>query len=115
MDQLLGSLQSLVVRLSQIADLLWPLGHPKDVVVGLLNDTVGLLLRVWFDFILSTVDFETHGDFTRSATVQLLEPKLQLVADAALVLMVMWASFRIMWGHGLFTQYTARILLPRLL
>lgn len=115
MGQPLGNLQSLLVQLTQIADVLWPLGHPKDVVVGLLNNTVGLLLKVWFGFILSTVDFETGGDFTRAATVQLLEPKVQLVADAALVLVVMWAAFRIMWGHGLFTQYTARILLPRLL
>jgi hypothetical protein len=31
------------------------------------------------------------------------------------VLIAMWGSFRIMWGHGLRSQYTARILLPRLL
>jgi len=115
MDQLLGAIQSLLVRVTELANVLWPLGHPKEVVVALLNDTVGLLLKVWFDFILSTVDFETGGDFTGNSTIQLLEPKVQLVADAALVLVVMWASFRIMWGHGLFSQYTARILLPRLL
>ena len=114
MDQLPGLIQNLLLALTRLADLLWPLQHPKDVVVLLLNDTVGLLLKVWFGFILSTVDFETGGDFVGNSTIRLFEPKVQLVADAALVLMVMWGSFRIMWGHGLFTQYTARILLPRL-
>src|SRR3982074_2435130 len=28
---------------------------------------------------------------------------------------LLWGSFRIMWGHGLRSQYSARILLPRLL
>lgn len=114
MDQLLGELQALLDRLRQVTDLFWGFEHPKAVVVALLNDTVGLLLKVWFGFILSTVDFETGKDFVGNSTIALFEPKLQLVADAGLVLVVMWASFRIMWGHGLFTQYTARILLPRL-
>jgi len=84
-------------------------------VAKLLDDSVGLLLKVWFNFILSTTDFETGGDFVTNATIQRFEPKVQLVANAALVVIALWASYRIMWGHGLFTQYTARILLPRLL
>ncbi len=39
---------------------------------------------------------------------------MQIVANAALALMAVWASYRIMWGHGLRSLYTARILLPRL-
>jgi hypothetical protein len=31
-----------------------------------------------------------------------------------LVVIAIWASYRIMWGHGLRSQYTARVLLPRL-
>ena len=110
MDQL----QDLIVKLTQLLDWLWPFAHPKEVVLATLNDSVGLLLRVWFDFILRTTDFETGGDFTRNATIQRLEPVVQLVANAALVLVAVWASYRIMWGHGLRSQYTARILLPRL-
>ena len=110
MDQL----QDLIVKLTQLLDWLWPFAHPKDVVVAMLNDSIGLLLRVWFDFILRTTDFETGGDFTRNTTIQQVEPVVQLVADSALVLVAMWASYRIMWGHGLRSQYTARILLPRL-
>ena len=110
MDQL----QDLIVKLTQLLDSLWPFAHPKEVVFAMLNDSIGLLLRVWFDFILRTTDFETGGDFTRNATIQHVEPVVQLAADSALVLVAVWASYRIMWGHGLRSQYTARILLPRL-
>jgi hypothetical protein len=108
-------LQTLIVRVTQLLDLLWPFAHPKEVVVALLNDSVGLLLKVWFGFILSTTDFETGRDFITNVTIQRFEPKVQLVADAALVVMSMWACYRIMWGQGLRSQYTARILLPRLM
>jgi hypothetical protein len=107
-------LQDLIVKLTQLLDWLWPFAHPKEVVLGMLNDSVGLLLRVWFDFILRTRDFETGGDFTSNATIQHIEPVVQIAADSALVLVALWASYRIMWGHGLRSQYTARILLPRL-
>ena len=110
MDQL----QDLIVKLTQLLDSLWPFAHPKEVVLAMLNDSIGLLLRVWFDFVLRTTDFETGGDFTRNATIQHVEPVVQLAADSALVLVAVWASYRIMWGHGLRTQYTARIVLPRL-
>jgi len=105
---------ALLAILGQIAGYLYTLVHPNLVVAKILDDSVGLLLNVWFKFILSTTDFETGGDFVTSATIQRFEPTVQLIANAALVLIALWASYRIMWGHGLFTQYTARILLPRL-
>jgi hypothetical protein len=108
-------LQTLIVRVTQLIDLLWPFAHPKEVVVALLNDSMGLLLKVWFGFILSTTDFETGGDFIRNVTIQRFEPKVQVVSDVALALVTIWAAYRIMWGHGLRSQYTARILLPRLM
>jgi hypothetical protein len=76
---------------------------------------MGLLLKVWFGFILSTTDFETGGDFIRNVTIQRFEPKVQVVSNVALALVTIWAAYRIMWGHGLRSQYTARILLPRLM
>jgi len=100
--------------LGQIAAYLDTLVHPNLVVAKVLDDSVGLLLNVWFKFILSTTDFESGGDFVTAATVQQFEPKVQVVANAALVLIALWACYRIMWGHGLFTQYTVRILLPRI-
>src|SRR5260370_8752075 len=86
--------------------------NPNLILARLLDDSVGLLLNVWFKFILSTTDFETGGDFVNAAVIQRFEPKVQLVADAALVLIALWASYRTLWGHGLFTQYTPRPLLP---
>lgn len=108
-------LQTLIVRLTQLIDLLWPLAHPKDVVPVFLDNSVGLLVKVWFGFILSTTDFETGGDFTKNVTIQRFEPKVQIICNVALALVTLWAAYRIMWGHGLRSQYTARILLPRLM
>ncbi len=110
----LSWLKALYQELSRIDGYLYTIVHPNLILAKLLDDSVGLLLNVWFKFILSTTDFETGGDFVNSATIQRFEPKVQLVADAALVLIILWASYRIMWGHGLFTQYTTRILLPRI-
>src|SRR5438270_3832596 len=107
-------LHELYVELSRIDGYLYAIVHPNLILAKMLDDSVGLLLNVWFKFILSTTDLETGGDFVNAAAIQRFEPKVQLVADAALVLIALWASYRIMWGHGLFTQYTARILLPRL-
>ena len=110
----LPDLGALIAVLTQIEGYLGTLVRPNLVVAKVLDDSVGLLLKVWFKFILSTTDFETGGDFVSGTVIQQFEPKVQLVANGALVLVVLWASYRIMFGHGLFTQYTARILLPRL-
>ena len=56
--------------------------HPEKVVAMLLDDSLGLLLKVWFGFILRTTDFETGRDFTTNVTIQRFEPVVQLVADA---------------------------------
>src|SRR5881409_1857158 len=110
----LAWLKALYEELGRIDGYLYTIVHPNLILAKLLDDSVGLLLNIWFKFVLSTTDIETGGDFVSSATIQRFEPKVQLVANAALVLLALWASYRIMWGHGLFTQYTARILLPRL-
>jgi hypothetical protein len=113
--RVLGELQNLIVQLTGIANALFPFAHPNLVVKTLLDDSLGLLLKVWGGFILHTTDFETGGDFTTNATIQAFEPKVQLIANGALTVVAIWASYRIMWGHGLRSLYTARILLPRLL
>ena len=111
----LGQLQNLVIQLTQIANVLFPFAHPTLIVKTLLDDSLGLLVKVWFGFILHTTDFETGHDFTSNSTIQAFEPKVQLIANGALTIVAIWASYRIMWGHGLRSQFTARILLPRLL
>jgi hypothetical protein len=89
--------------------------HPNLVVGSLIEKSIMPLSQIWFGFILQTTDMGSkNGSFVGNATIQQFEPKVQVVADAALVLIAMWSAYRIMWGHGLFTQYTARILLPRL-
>ncbi len=113
--QVVAYLRGVLEALSRIDGYLWPLAHPERVVAVLLDDSLGLLLKVWFGFILRTTDFETGRDFTTNVTIHRFEPAVQLVADAGLVLVVIWASYRLMWGHGIRSQYTARILLPRLL
>jgi hypothetical protein len=115
MDFGFGQLQNLVIQLTEIANVLIPFAHPTLIVKTLLDDSLGLLLKIWFGFILHTTDFETGRDFTANATIQAFEPKVQLVANGALTIVAIWASYRIMWGHGLRSQFTVRILLPRLM
>lgn len=107
--------QSVLEALSRIEGLLWPFSHPDKVIASLLEDSLGLLLKVWFGFILHTTDFETGRDFVSNVTIRRFEPAVQVVADAALVLVVIWAFYKLMWGHGVRSQYTVRALLPRLL
>ena len=107
--------QPLLDELARIEGYLDTIVHPNLVLAHILDDSVGLLLDLWFKFILSTYDIETGRDFIGNATIQRFEPKLQIVANAAMVLVALWGSYRVMWGHGVSTQYSARILLPRLL
>ena len=110
-----GDINGLLQAIEQLIALLSPILHPNLVVAMILDDSIGMLLRIWFGFVLTTTDVETTGDFTRSAVIRQFEPPMQAIADAALVLAVMWASYRIMWGHGVRSQFTARVLLPRIL
>jgi len=109
-----GDIQQLKDAIDRLIAAVWPLVHFNQVVAALLNDSLGLLLKFWFRFLWATTDFDSGGDFTRNATIVRFEPAVQLVADSLLVLVAVWASYRIMWGHGVRSQYSARVLLPRL-
>ncbi|HKC18291.1 MAG TPA: hypothetical protein VKE27_01540 [Candidatus Dormibacteraeota bacterium] len=110
-----GDIAGLLAELSRIEGYLYTIVHPNLVLARILQDSVGLLLNVWSNYVLQTSDVETNGGaFIANKTIAGFEPKVQIVADAGLGVIAIWASYRIMWGHGLFTQYTARILLPRL-
>jgi hypothetical protein len=115
LNQVVDYLRSVLESLARIEGILWPLVHPEKVVAMLLNDSLGLLLKVWFGLILRTTDFETGGELTDNVTIHHFEPALQVVADAALGLVVVWSCYRLMWGHGVKSQYVARAMLPRLL
>jgi hypothetical protein len=110
-----GDINDLMQAIQQLIALLSPVLHPNLVVAMLLQDSLGMLLRMWFGFVLTTTDVETAGDFTQNSTIRQFEPAMQAVGDAALVLALMWAAYRIMWGQGVGSQLTARVLLPRLL
>ena len=107
-------LKALYDELSRIDGYLYTLVHPNLVVAQLLQDSVGMLLDLWSGFILSTTDIEGHRDFVGNATIARFEPSVQLAANAALVLVAVWASYRLIWGQGVMTQYAARTILPRL-
>lgn len=116
MDPLLNAFKQLYAELGRIDGYLYTLVHPNLVAIALLDDSVGLLMHVWSNFILRTTDLGTNGGpFVEMVTIQRFEPKVQLAANVALALLTLWAAYRIMWGHGLQSQYTARILLPRLM
>src|SRR5205823_5569416 len=112
--QLPAYIRQLVDAIDRLVGLLSPVLHPNEITAKLLQDSLGLLLKVWFDFVLRTTDLDTTRDFVKNATIGQFEPTVQLLANGSLVLVVVWASYRIMWGHGLRSQYSARILLPRL-
>ncbi|OLC02449.1 MAG: hypothetical protein AUI15_03700 [Actinobacteria bacterium 13_2_20CM_2_66_6] len=107
-------IQQLIDAIDRLVGLLAPILHPNQVAAVLLNDSLGLLLKVWFDFVLRTTDLDTTHDFIQNATITQFEPTVQALANSALVLVTLWASYRIMWGQGLRSQFSARILLPRL-
>src|SRR5258706_14104952 len=106
MGDLLNAVRQLYSELGRIDGYLYTLVHPNLVAAALLDDSVGLLLNVWSNFILRTTDVETNGGpFVNMVTIQRFEPKVQLVANPALALLTLWAAYRIMWGHGLRSQY----------
>src|SRR6267143_162172 len=109
------AMEQLMQSIEQLTRALWPFSHANQVAAQLLKDSLGLVLKVWFDFVLRTADIDTQPsrDFIQSTAIQRFEPTVQLVADSLLVLVVIWASYRIMWAHGVRSQFTARVLLPR--
>jgi hypothetical protein len=108
-----ADIEALIQALQQIDSALKAF-QPSAISAGILKDSLGLL-GIWSNYVLITTDVDTGGDFTRAATIVRFEPAMQALADGTLVLAIVWASYRIMWGHGLRSQYTARVLLPRVL
>jgi hypothetical protein len=71
----------------------------------------------WTHFVTLTVNASGGAGepaFIGDPTILRFAPLAQALADAALVPIAMLAFFRVMFGHGSFTQYTARIMLPRI-
>ncbi|HET7467113.1 MAG TPA: hypothetical protein VFL29_10625 [Candidatus Dormibacteraeota bacterium] len=115
LDNLPQAMQQLIQSVEKLTAMLWPLLHPNEIAAVLLKDSLGLVLKVWFDFVLRTTDIggQAPRDFIQSAAITRFEPTVQLLANSLLVLAIIWASYRIMWAHGVRSQFTARVLLPR--
>jgi hypothetical protein len=109
-----GDIQQLIQAIDRLLAAVGPLLHFNQVIAALLNDSLGLLLKFWFQFLWSTTDFPKGGAFTGNATIASFEPAVQVVANSLLALVAIWASYRIMWGHGVRSQFSARVMLPRL-
>src|SRR2546423_2826159 len=107
------AMAQLAQSLEQLIHILRPSHPPREPLAVVVGDGIGLLLTLWFKFVMSTTDVETGQDFIRSDVITSFEPSVQLVADSLLGLVVIWASYKIMWGQGVRSQYSARVLLPR--
>lgn len=111
MDSFLAELERLAQTLAALQrslDVSHALDQARSEIGSLLRDAIPSLIT-------ATVDVHgSGGPFTGDPTIRLFEPKIQALADAALVVIAMVAFYRIMWGHGSFSQYTVRIMLPRL-
>jgi hypothetical protein len=107
-----GEIEALIQVLGHLTDMFNAM-KPGAVVGGvIIKESLGLL-GIWSNYVLQTTDVDNRGDFTKSATIVRFEPAMQAIADSVLVLAIVWTSYRIMWGHGLRSQYTARVILPR--
>ena len=96
------------------------LGDPAawfwQTVVAAVKGSAGEVGSVVGNFLFSTTDvLGQGGPFTGGAVIAQFQPTAVVIADAALVAVVAYGSFHIMWGHGVRTLYSVRVLLPRLL
>lgn len=107
----MGSIDALVRVLTQLRDMLDVGGR----LGALAADAAATAADSWARFVVQTVDISGGGAFTSDTVIAEFTPLTRALADAALVPIAMWAFYRILFGHGTFTQYTARILLPRVL
>ncbi len=87
-------------------------------LAGLAVDLANAVTGYWVRFVTQTTDASSGAaalPFTSDPTILKWEPIATALADVALTPVAMWAFYRVMFGHGMFTQYTARIMLPRIL
>jgi hypothetical protein len=81
-----------------------------------ISGSAGDVSRLVGGFLFSTTDVLGGGRaFTEGAVIARFQPSAVAIADAALVAVVLWGSYQIMFAHGAQSLYTIRILLPRLL
>ncbi|HVD00359.1 MAG TPA: hypothetical protein VNG93_04325 [Candidatus Dormibacteraeota bacterium] len=83
-----------------------------DAIHGSAGDVTSLVSG----FLFATTDILAGGrPFTEASTIANFQPVVVVIADASLGAVVAWGCYQIMFGHGISSLYTVRILLPRLL
>lgn len=87
----------------------------QELLVSAIRNCAGQVVAVVQGYLLSTTDAFRGGPFTDGEAIARYQPAVIVVADAALAAVVIWGSYHIMFGHGIRTLYSVRILLPRLL
>lgn len=87
----------------------------QELLVSAIRNFAGQVVGVVRGYLLSTTDVFHGGPFTDGEAIARYQPPVIVVADAALAAVVIWGSYHIMFGHGIRTLYSVRILLPRLL
>lgn len=103
----------LLELLQQLRDLLDFSARLSALAVDAANAVAGY----WTRFVIETTNASAGAhplDFVTDPTIAKWEPISRAIADLALAPIAMWAFYRVMFGHGMFTQYTARIMLPRI-
>ena len=88
----------------------------EQLLLDAIRNGAGQVISVVNGFLFSTTDvLGRGGPFVDGEAIARFQPAVVVVADAALVLAVIWGSYHIMFGHGIRTLYSVRILLPRIL
>ena len=90
----------------------------QQVLLDAIRNGAGDVVGVVQGYLLSTTDVfasQPPAAFTNGEAIARYQPPVVALADVALVAAVMWGSYHIMFGHGIRTLYSVRILLPRVL
>jgi hypothetical protein len=91
-----------------------PLPGLPSLDLGLLAAGRDYVLGALKAYLFATKDLG-GGDFTHARAITALVPWTRGLANLGLVAVLTWGSFHVMWGHGVRSRYTVRILLPRFL
>ncbi len=98
-----------------------------ELVSAAVQGSAGQVTEIFTHFLFSTQDVldgctqlwwrldDQCRPFTEDSVIEHFQPSAVYLADAALAAVVIWGSYHIMFGHGMRTLYSVRILLPRLL
>ena len=87
-----------------------------ELVTAAIAGSADQVIGIVTNFLFSTRDVLDGGrPFTEGSVIARFQPSAVVIADAALATAVIWGSYHIMFGHGMRTLYSVRILLPRLL